>query len=53
MADDLSPMAQEAIGYHVMFTAFCEGGFTADQALRLIANVIVESGRNQPEGDHD
>jgi hypothetical protein len=53
VADDLTPMAQEAIGYHVMFEALVEGGFTESQALRLLANIIAAQGRDQDGGETD
>jgi len=48
---ELSPLAQEAVGLHEMFTSLCEGGFEEDQALRLVAYVMVANGRDQPKED--
>jgi hypothetical protein len=45
--NDMTPLAQEALGVHVMFTAFVEGGFTEDQAIRLVAIWLAERGRNE------
>lgn len=41
----LSPLAQEAVTLREMFVAFVAGGFTEDQALRLIAYQLAANGR--------
>jgi hypothetical protein len=45
--DPISKMTESAINLHVMFTKFVEGGFTEDQALSLIAKIMVESSKDE------
>lgn len=35
--EPMSELGQEAVAFHVLFLAFIEGGFTEDQACRIIA----------------
>lgn len=43
--DPFTAFASAAIQMPHLFTSFMEGGFTEWQALRLVAAVVVESGR--------
>lgn len=40
----LTPLALEAIELHEYFCAFVTGGFTEDQALRIVSNMFSMGG---------
>jgi hypothetical protein len=45
--DPLTPFLSAGIGMYELFKAYREGGFTEDQALKLIAMGIAEQARVQ------
>ena len=42
--DDLSPLVEAAIALHEIYLSLVDAGFQDHEALRVIANVIVEQG---------
>jgi hypothetical protein len=45
---DFSSMDEGHVALHEMFLSLQRGGFTENQALKLIANVIVTAGKEVP-----
>jgi hypothetical protein len=48
--DPLSELAMQALSIHELYLTFVDGGFTADEALTLIAKVIVEGRPKSGDG---
>jgi hypothetical protein len=44
-ADPITPFLRAGIGMYELYKAYREGGFTEDQALKLIAMGIAEQAR--------
>ena len=42
---DLTPLLEAATASHELFVGFMEGGFTEDQALRLVILFIIEGAK--------
>jgi hypothetical protein len=49
----MSPLAEEALHLREMFIAMVAGGFTEDQALRLIAYTLHANRDPNPSGDSE
>jgi hypothetical protein len=43
--EPMAPLAESAVGIHEMFESFVEGGFTREEAIQLIAEIVVRQGR--------
>lgn len=44
---EINPLTEGAIQYHVMFENLVKGGFKEDQALKLIAYLILATGEKE------
>jgi hypothetical protein len=44
---DFTQMVMAGIATHEMFVSFVRGGFTEDQALKLVANIISNHKNNE------
>lgn len=52
-ADPISGLLESAVAMHSLFNNYRPGGFTEDQALRLVAYVLAAVGQNSNgTGDH-
>lgn len=49
----MNTLDTEAVTYHETFCAFRRAGFTRWEALALIANIIIASGRASETGEEE
>ena len=47
--EPLTPMQESTAQVHELFTSLMEGGFTEDQALRMVVLFIVEQSRGNAQ----
>jgi hypothetical protein len=43
--EPMAPLTESAAGIHEMFVSFVEGGFSREDAIQLIAEIIVRQGK--------
>jgi len=44
--EPMAPLAESAAGIHEMYLSLIEGGFAREEALKLVAEIIVRQGKS-------